>query len=122
MYTAPSPFDDPTTPIDAQALRAWWTRQRNETQVIEPREPERRAHPSEAERPRPRRVEPLGNAHGRTDGWTRGDVRGLSNARLAYPASETNYPAHPRVAGPYFPIGRPRGTHNAPTGSARFPH
>jgi hypothetical protein len=39
MYTAPSPFDDPTTPIDAQTLRAWWERQRNPTQPIERREP-----------------------------------------------------------------------------------
>jgi hypothetical protein len=41
MYTAPSPFDEPTKPIDAQALRAWWARQRNEKQVIERRKPER---------------------------------------------------------------------------------
>jgi hypothetical protein len=41
MYTAPSPFDDPTTPIDAQTLRAWWARQRPGTQVIERRKPER---------------------------------------------------------------------------------
>ena len=24
MYTAPSPYDEPTKPIDVQALRAWW--------------------------------------------------------------------------------------------------
>jgi hypothetical protein len=41
MYTAPSPFDEPTKPIDARTLRAWWARQRNETQVIERRTPER---------------------------------------------------------------------------------
>jgi hypothetical protein len=23
-YTAPSPYDEPTKPIDVQALRAWW--------------------------------------------------------------------------------------------------
>ncbi|HTY31905.1 hypothetical protein [Mycobacterium sp.] len=41
MYTAPSPFDDPTTPIDAQALRAWWARQRRETQAMQRRKPQR---------------------------------------------------------------------------------
>jgi len=41
MYTAPSPFDEPTKPIDAQTLRAWWARQRKETQVVERRQPER---------------------------------------------------------------------------------
>ena len=25
-YTAPSPYDEPTGPIDVQALRAWWAR------------------------------------------------------------------------------------------------
>ena len=23
-YTAPSPYDEPTQPIDVRALRAWW--------------------------------------------------------------------------------------------------
>jgi hypothetical protein len=41
MYTAPSPFDEPTKPIDVQALRAWWARQHNETQSIVRRKPER---------------------------------------------------------------------------------
>lgn len=41
MYTAPSPFDEPTTPIDVQTLRAWWARQRRETQAVERRKPER---------------------------------------------------------------------------------
>lgn len=41
MYSAPSPFDEPTTPIDAQALRAWWARQRHEKQVIKRRKPDR---------------------------------------------------------------------------------
>jgi hypothetical protein len=40
MYTAPSPFDEPTKPIDVQTLRAWWARQR-ETQAIERRKRER---------------------------------------------------------------------------------
>jgi hypothetical protein len=31
MYSAPSPFDEPTKPIDVQTLRAWWMRQRHET-------------------------------------------------------------------------------------------
>jgi hypothetical protein len=35
MYSAPSPFDEPTKPIDVQTLRAWWVHQRNETEVIE---------------------------------------------------------------------------------------
>jgi hypothetical protein len=35
MYSAPSPFDEPTKPIDIQTLRAWWAHQRNETEVIE---------------------------------------------------------------------------------------
>jgi hypothetical protein len=39
LYTAPSPFDDPTEPIDAQALRAWWASHRNEAQAVEPRKP-----------------------------------------------------------------------------------
>ena len=25
-YTAPSPYDEPTKPIDVRALRAWWAR------------------------------------------------------------------------------------------------
>jgi hypothetical protein len=41
MYTAPSPFDDPTTPLDAQALRAWWAHQRRDAQAIQRRKPER---------------------------------------------------------------------------------
>ena len=41
MYSAPSPFDEPTAPIDAQALRAWWARQQRGTRVIERRKPER---------------------------------------------------------------------------------
>jgi hypothetical protein len=41
MYSAPSPFDEPTTPIDVQTLRAWWARKRHEAQVIERRKPER---------------------------------------------------------------------------------
>ena len=41
MYTAPSPFDDPTAPIDVQALRAWWARQRHEEHAVERRAPER---------------------------------------------------------------------------------
>ncbi|WP_156748484.1 hypothetical protein [Mycobacterium sp. E3198] len=41
MYTAPSPFDDPTTPIDAHALRAWWARQRREARPLQQRKPER---------------------------------------------------------------------------------
>jgi hypothetical protein len=41
MYSAPSPFDEPTTPIDVQALRAWWARQRREAHVIERRDPRR---------------------------------------------------------------------------------
>ncbi|WP_158090362.1 hypothetical protein [Mycobacterium sp. IEC1808] len=41
MYTAPSPFDDPTAPIDVQTLRAWWERQRQESQVVKRRRPER---------------------------------------------------------------------------------
>jgi hypothetical protein len=42
MYTAPSPFDEPTTPIDVQALRAWWARrQRHEAAVIQQRKPQR---------------------------------------------------------------------------------
>jgi hypothetical protein len=41
MYSAPSPFDEPTTPIDAQALRAWWARQRHETQAVARRKPQR---------------------------------------------------------------------------------
>jgi len=41
MYTAPSPFDEPTEPIDVQTLRAWWARQRYETRAIERRKPER---------------------------------------------------------------------------------
>jgi hypothetical protein len=24
MYTAPSPYDEPTGPIDVETLRAWW--------------------------------------------------------------------------------------------------
>jgi hypothetical protein len=32
MYGAPSPYDEPTKPIDVQTLRAWWVHQRNETQ------------------------------------------------------------------------------------------
>ena len=35
MYSAPSPFDEPTKPIDVQTLRAWWVHQRNETQATE---------------------------------------------------------------------------------------
>jgi hypothetical protein len=31
MYSAPSPFDEPTKPIDVQTLRAWWMHQRHET-------------------------------------------------------------------------------------------
>jgi hypothetical protein len=41
MYTAPSPFDEPTAPIDVETLRAWWARQRRERQVVERRKPER---------------------------------------------------------------------------------
>jgi hypothetical protein len=41
MYTAPSPFDDPTAPIDVQTLRAWWARQRHDKHVAERRTPER---------------------------------------------------------------------------------
>jgi hypothetical protein len=41
MYSAPSPYDEPTKPIDVQTLRARWVHQRNETQVIEPRKPNR---------------------------------------------------------------------------------
>ena len=41
MYSAPSPYDEPTKPIDVQTLRAWWVHQRNETQVIELWKPER---------------------------------------------------------------------------------
>lgn len=43
MYTAPSPFDEPTTPIDVQTLRAWWARQRPKTQAVERPKPERGA-------------------------------------------------------------------------------
>jgi hypothetical protein len=32
MYSAPSPYDEPTKPIDVQTLRAWWVHERNETQ------------------------------------------------------------------------------------------
>jgi hypothetical protein len=28
MYSAPSPYDEPTKPIDVQTLRAWWVHQR----------------------------------------------------------------------------------------------
>ena len=31
VYTAPSPFDEPTKPIDVQTLRPWWMHQRHET-------------------------------------------------------------------------------------------
>jgi hypothetical protein len=41
MYTAPSPFDDPTAPIDVEALRAWWARQNRDKRVVERRRPER---------------------------------------------------------------------------------
>jgi hypothetical protein len=39
MYSAPSPFDEPTAPIDTQTLRLWWARQHRETHVIEQRKP-----------------------------------------------------------------------------------
>jgi hypothetical protein len=29
MSSAPSPFDEPTKPIDVHTLRAWWERQRH---------------------------------------------------------------------------------------------
>jgi hypothetical protein len=43
MYSAPSPYDEPTKPIDVQYLRAWWVHQHNEPQATEPRtrKPER---------------------------------------------------------------------------------
>jgi hypothetical protein len=31
----PSPFDEPTKPIDVQTLQAWWVHHRNGTEVIE---------------------------------------------------------------------------------------
>jgi hypothetical protein len=35
MYSAPSPYDEPTKPIDVRTLRAWWVHhQRKETQAI----------------------------------------------------------------------------------------
>jgi hypothetical protein len=41
MYTAPSPFDEPTAPIDAETLRTRWTRHRREAQVTEQNKPRR---------------------------------------------------------------------------------
>lgn len=41
MYSAPSPFDEPTAPIDTQALRAWWAHQRHDTQPFARHKPER---------------------------------------------------------------------------------
>jgi hypothetical protein len=35
MYSAPSPYDEPTKPIDVQHLRAWWVHQRNEAQATD---------------------------------------------------------------------------------------
>jgi hypothetical protein len=35
IFTAPSPYDQPTGQIDVRKLQAWWAHQQNHTQAID---------------------------------------------------------------------------------------